>query len=98
MLTKNAEYVMLTAGQPLADAYSGEENSPAGIATIPLIPGLTKVGWAGKNVLAQERKWSEHWIEPLTPRSVYHYRSQEEVLWLFPSAWTWRKARRRLFE
>lgn len=49
---------------PLGSACFGDKNSPTGIPDILLIPGLTKSGRAGKNVLAQEGKRSEHWVEP----------------------------------
>lgn len=63
-LTENAGYVRFATGRPLRSVYSGDENSPAGIPDILLIPVLTEAGCAGKNVLAQEGKGSEHWGEP----------------------------------
>lgn len=86
-LTKNAGYVRFATEWPLG-AYSNDVNSPAGIPSILLIPVLTKVGCAGKNVLAQEGEGSEHRGKPSYLWrmgshhlcSVYHYRSQKEML------------------
>lgn len=75
----------------LGSARSGDENSPAGIPDILLIPGLTESesGQAGKNVLAQVGKWSERGLSPVFfggwgvlatgPKQCLCSGSQEEV-------------------